>query len=99
MARLIWAPRARGELRDIRRYIAQGSTRYAQIVVRRIVAAAERLLIFPDSGRYVPEDVHRQLREVFVHDYRVIYRYDGDNIEIMSIRHGARLLTDLTELG
>lgn len=37
-------------------------------------------------------------REVFVHEYRIIYRIDGHTVQILAVIHGRRLLGN-TRLG
>lgn len=55
MTELIWSPQAFRDLEGIRAYIALDSPRYADLTVRRVVEAVERLKVFPESGRAVPE--------------------------------------------
>jgi toxin ParE1/3/4 len=64
----------------------------AQLVVRRVLDATERLTAFPRSGRRVPEFSRDDLREVIMDPYRIIYRVTGDQVEIAAVRHGARPL-------
>jgi len=52
---LIWSPQALRDLEGIRAYVALDSPLYADLTVRRVVAAVERLKAFPESGRIVPE--------------------------------------------
>jgi len=47
---------------------------------------------FPRSGRIVPEIRHDDIREVILQSYRIIYRVHPDEVEILTIHHGARLL-------
>jgi len=69
---LIWSPQALRDLEGIRAYIAFNSPRYADLTVRRVVAAAERLRAVPESGRVVPERAAPDIREVIVGRYRVV---------------------------
>jgi toxin ParE1/3/4 len=62
------------------------------LVVQRIVAAIELLNTSPRMGRVVPELADRELREVIVGAYRVLYRHRQGAIEVVTILHGARLL-------
>ena len=55
MTRIVWSPQSLRDIEAIRAYIAEDSPRYADLTVRRIVAAVERLTDFPESGRMVPE--------------------------------------------
>ena len=40
----------------------------------------------------VPEVGRPEIREVIVYSYRIIYRYTGDDVVILTVHHGARLL-------
>lgn len=92
MARIIWSPRAADDLQEICEFIERDSKQYASIVAQRIIDAVERIGNMPESGSIVPEYDRRDLRECFVHHYRIIYRLRADAIEIVMIRHGARRL-------
>ena len=50
MTELIWSPQALRDLEGVRAYIALDSPRYADLTVRRVVAAVERLKTFPESA-------------------------------------------------
>ncbi len=64
MIELTWSPRAAADLEEIRDYIAVDSAVYADLTVRRLVAAVERLRQFPDLGPVVPERESIELREI-----------------------------------
>lgn len=87
---LIWSPESLRDLESIRTYIAEGSPLYADLVVRRIVAAVERLRNFPQSGRIVPERDAPDIREVIVEPYRVVYRLRGGLVEIATVFRSSR---------
>jgi plasmid stabilization system protein ParE len=55
--------------------------------------AVDRLALFPERGRVVPELPHAGLRELIVGSYRVVYRVqEAEGVEIVTVFHGARLL-------
>jgi toxin ParE1/3/4 len=87
---VIWSPQSLHDLETIRAYIAADSTAYAELVVRRIVAAVERLRTFPESGRVVPERDAPEIREVIVSPYRVVYRVGPEVVEIITVIRGSR---------
>jgi plasmid stabilization system protein ParE len=60
------------------------------LVVRKIVAAVQRLNSFPESGRMVPERNTPEIREVIVPPYRVVYRLRGGVVEIATVFRGTR---------
>ncbi len=96
---LIWSPRSLAELDDLADYIAKDSPLYARVVVRRIVERAELLPEMPGQGRHVPDyDGPSELREVFVHGWRIIYAVVGADVQIVTIVHGARLLENTPPL-
>jgi toxin ParE1/3/4 len=94
---LVWSPRASADLESIRAYIAQDSPFYADLVVRRLITAPERLTNFPEIGRIVPEVGSPQLRELIVRPFRIVYRIRPDVIEIATVFRSARQLpADIT---
>lgn len=92
MTEVIWSPQSLRDLNAIRDYIAQDSPAYADLVVRRLFVAVERLELFPQSGRIVPERDVSWLREVIVRPYRVVYRLRGDAAEVVTVFRASRLL-------
>jgi toxin ParE1/3/4 len=90
VTRITWSPRSLRDLEAIRDYIAQDSPYYADLTVRRIFAAVERLSKFPQSGRVVPELRRVDVREVIIGSFRVVYRVRADTIEVVTVFHSAR---------
>jgi plasmid stabilization system protein ParE len=62
--------------------------------VTHIQESAERLAIFPLSGRVVPEYPATGLREIVVAPYRVVYTYElsEDRVVILAVTRGRRRL-------
>ena len=87
---IIWSPQAAEEIVGIQTYISGDSVQYAELVVRRIVARVEELSRFPHSGRVVPERQDAAIREVIVRPYRIVYRFQGSTVEIVTIFRGTR---------
>jgi plasmid stabilization system protein ParE len=52
-----------------------------------------RLRRFPEIGGRVPEFEELGLREIVHGNYRVIYRYEGNAVLILTVHHGAKPLT------
>lgn len=90
MIELIWSPQSVADVEEIRAYIAVDSRLYADLTVQRIVAAAERLRVFPDSGRMVPERPSSELREVIAARFRIVYRRKLTMVEIATVFRGSR---------
>ena len=92
MAAVRWTQRARDDLREIHDFIARDSPRAAEALVERLLTATERLAVFPESGRVVPEFPALGYREIIVSSYRVLYRLEGNTVWIVAVVHGRRLL-------
>jgi plasmid stabilization system protein ParE len=64
----------------------------------RVLRATDRLAGFPRSGRIVPELGIANIREIIVGSYRIIYRIQPEDVHLLTVHHGARLL-DTTKIG
>jgi toxin ParE1/3/4 len=96
--RIVWSPKAIDDVDSIALYISRDSTSYAAAVVKRILGTARSLKTFPFAGRVVPELDETNIRERFVHSYRIIYRIDEATVTVAAVIHGKRLL-DSEQLG
>jgi len=92
---LIWSAPALDDLTAIGEYIARDSTAYAESTVARIFEAAEKLTQLPRLGRVVPEKDDEAIREIFVFQYRIIYEIRSDQIHVLTVVHGKRMLENL----
>lgn len=90
MTRIEWSPRSVSDLGSIRDFITLDSPLYADLVVRRLVAAAEKLSQFPQIGRIVPERGEPQLRERIVRPFRIVFRLTPDLVEIVTVFRSSR---------
>ena len=91
--KVLWMPSALDDLESIKEYIARDSIVYADKFADEALRATERLGVFPESGRKVPEVDDPSLREIVYGSYRIIYEI-ADSIHIVAMIHGRRLLTD-----
>ncbi len=92
MVGLKWTTQAIEDVEAICAFIAKDSTIYACLFVKDILQAVKQLGNFPKSGRMVPEFCDKNVREIILGNYRIIYRIKFDAIEILTIYHSARLL-------
>lgn len=92
---LIWSDRARHELFEILAYIDVSSPFYSNAVSERFEARADLLPDHPRQGRRMTENrTRREIREVFVHRWRLIYEVPPSAVIILAILHGARKTED-----
>jgi plasmid stabilization system protein ParE len=90
MTDIVWSHRSVADLVEIRAYIATDSPAWADLTVRRLVASAERLRDYPDSGRMVPERQSPDIREVLSGSFRIVYRRNAGGVEIVTVFRGRR---------
>ncbi|MFT5124839.1 MAG: toxin ParE1/3/4 [Verrucomicrobiales bacterium] len=88
--KIVWSPQALEDIDSIADYIARDSEMYAVSVAQSLFEAPAKLLEFPLLGRVIPESQTESMREIFVHDYRVMYEIAGNEIHILTIVHGKR---------
>ena len=87
-----WTTQAVEDMEAIRRFIANDSGAYADLVVARLLESVERLEQFPRSGRIVPELSDPQLREIIEAPYRIVYRVHDETVEVLTVFRASRLL-------
>lgn len=91
--KVLWTTTAIRHLDGIYDYISQDSPIYAKQQVDRLTRRSEQIAAFPQSGRIVPEFKREDIREVIEGPYRLIYRIKADQIDILSVFHGAQQLS------
>lgn len=92
MAEVRWTPQAADDLKGITEFIAADSPHYARLFAMDLLAAVERLSEFPRFGRVVPELKNPAMREILFGSYRIVYRVQGDLVELLTVYHGGRLI-------
>jgi toxin ParE1/3/4 len=92
VARLIWSAEALGDLDAIADYIHRDSPQHARRVVDAALDLAQSVAEQPKIGRIVPELDDPNVRERFLYSYRMLYAITSEQIEIVALIHGRRLL-------
>lgn len=90
--KITWSLKSVENLDDISNYISKNSPLYAPVFIQKIIKSVDRLIEFPLSGRVVPEFNDENIRELIFHNYRIVYRVNFNNVEIILVIHGARLI-------
>jgi plasmid stabilization system protein ParE len=93
MSNIKWTQTALDDLSGIQEYIARDSVYYANKFVDDAFQVVERLEIFPESGRIVPERDDPSFREIIFGSYRIMYKIIDDDCYITTMIHGKRLYT------
>lgn len=89
---VVWAETALNDLENVIEYISQDSPAYAASFYDSIKGKARSLSTLSKRGRVVPEFFNNDIREIFVHRYRLIYKITNEQIIILAFIHGAREL-------
>jgi toxin ParE1/3/4 len=88
---VIWSIPAKEDLKRIHDYISEDSKFYARQVIDNAVAKADSLLDFPKMGRQVPEISDPDIREIPIYSYRLIYKCQNEDIEVLTIVHSRQI--------
>lgn len=85
MAQIVWAESALQELDDIAEYISLDKPFAATRFVKTVFEKVDRLALFPDSGRRIPEVPLSIYREIIVKPCRLIYRVEEEKVLIVHV--------------
>ena len=85
---------AQDDLRHIYSYIAEDSMSNAKIFVSELEEKINTLATLPERASYIPENVFfgTDYRQLIHGKYRVIYRIDRNNVFVLRVIHGSKLL-------
>ena len=93
-----WTDIASADLKSILEYIAQESPQAAFQVLEKVQASGDKLKLNPERGRFVPELKDYNVfvyRELIIKPWRLIYRYDTNNVYILACLDSRRNLDSL----
>jgi plasmid stabilization system protein ParE len=91
--KILWTRESLNRLMEIEEFIAKDNEERAVQFVDETIAHAEDLLHGdPRIGRMVPEISNPAIRELLFKKYRIVYRVNKSNVEILTVFEGHRLL-------
>jgi toxin ParE1/3/4 len=85
-----WTERAVSDLDAIGDYISRDDPNAARRWVSKLIATAEKAANAPMGGRRVPEVGRDDVREVFLRNYRIVYRVGEGRIDVLTVFEGHR---------
>ncbi|MHA1886946.1 MAG: type II toxin-antitoxin system RelE/ParE family toxin [Promethearchaeota archaeon] len=85
-----WTEPAIASLQAIKNFISLDSKYYGQVFVERIIQQVEKLKLFPEVGRIVPEYKQKNIREIIFGNYRIVYHFYRKSIVVLNIIHAYR---------
>lgn len=90
MKRLVLTPLTVGDLNQIWNYIADESIEAADRVIHDIEKTLEQLAVHPGIGHLREDLANERHRFFLVHSYLIIYRTEGDALQVIRILHASR---------
>ena len=93
MVEVKWLPRALDDIDSIADYISKDSDRYAKRLVQKIIERAELLIANPMLGRMVPEFRRKNLRELIIGNYRIVYLIYTNRVDVIRVHHSKRKMS------
>lgn len=90
--KVAWTHKALLRLTQIHDHIALDQPVNARNFVDRLTQKASRIALTPSSGKVVSRYGRDDIRELYEGGYRIVYRIRTDRIDILTVRHSARLL-------
>ncbi len=95
MAEINFTDQALADIENIAIFISKNSEKYAKIQVQRFFKRVEVLEEKPLSGRIVPEINNKNIRELIMGNYRIIYLIiNKSRIDILTIHSSYMLLSN-----
>jgi len=88
--RVIWSYASVDDLEAAAEYLHRDSPAFSSSFVLCALEAGRSLSVFPGRGRVVPELKNDNIREIFIYNYRLIYRIEKDKVSILGLIHGRR---------
>ena len=82
------------DLASIYKYISQDSAKYAKLEVQKIKAFAESLKNQPLKGKLYQTLNSVVIRSAIFKHYIIFYTFQNEEINILTIHHHARLITN-----
>ncbi|HAA17212.1 MAG TPA: type II toxin-antitoxin system mRNA interferase toxin, RelE/StbE family [Cytophagales bacterium] len=90
MIKLHWTNRAVDDLHALREYYGEAAPSYKERITDQIFEKLDQLLIYPRSGRMVPEFENPRCREFIIGRYRIIHELTTETqINILAIHSSA----------
>jgi len=87
-----WTHKALLRLQQIHDHIALDQPGNAINFVDRLTRKADLIASAPSGGRIVHQYGRADIRETYEGEYRIIYHIRADRIDVLTVRHMARML-------
>ncbi|MBS1918103.1 MAG: type II toxin-antitoxin system RelE/ParE family toxin [Bacteroidetes bacterium] len=90
---------AKEDLKSIKLYIQRDSYQNSIKIIETILDKLQLLEQYPEIGKIIAHTNNGPLRQIIVYKYRIIYRFQNNTVEVLTIHHGSRLLSNNPGIG
>ncbi len=90
---VVWTQEALNRLYEIKEFISQDNPRRAAKFVDYLIQRGESISQNPRIGRVVPEISNPSVREIIAKKYRIVYRIQKNEIQILTVFEGHKRLS------
>lgn len=87
-------PSAQADIKAIIDFIYQQSVQNAESLYHDILDKIFSLHKFPERGQHLKEIQSQDIREIRLHKLRIIYRILPNKVQVLTIHHSSRLLSN-----
>ena len=87
-----WTNEALENLWEIETFIGRDNPKKAESFVHHLIEQGESIALNPHMGRMVPEISNPEIRELIIKKYRIVYHVHEQEIEILTVFEGHKLL-------
>jgi addiction module RelE/StbE family toxin len=89
---VIWTDEALENLGEIEAFIGRDNPQKLESFVNHLIEQGESIARNPHMGRMVPEISNPEIRKLIIKKYRIVYRIHEEEIEILTVFEGQKLL-------
>ncbi len=90
MEQIKWTNKSLKDPKAINDFISLDSKFYATRFINKLLQRVDQLILFPESGRIVPEKNNPEIRELIEGNYRIFYKEHKNFITILRIHNAAK---------
>jgi toxin ParE1/3/4 len=99
MVKIFITLHAKEDLKNIKTFVQKDSYQNSIKVVKTILEKIQVLEKYPGIGKIIAQTNLGALRQIIVYSYRIIYRIENDAVQILTIHHSSRLLSNNPGIG